>query len=163
MMTNPPSYTLLNVRAGRSQGILTVMGRLDLNLDQLYSSAMLQVWFGKTAGKVSTILSATSSSWVGASVLEIVPTFPRPRVETCTCVLVIWLLDCLLVEEKPEIIYWKTPQAYHLLVHTSSGFVLHIPCWSILFSLSHTIFFATHSNSALVFTFAAARPCSWGC
>ena len=25
MMTNPPSYKLLNVRAGRSQGILTVM------------------------------------------------------------------------------------------------------------------------------------------
>ena len=72
MMTNPPSYTLLNVRAGRSQGILTVKGRLDLNLDQLYSSAMLQVWFGKTAGKVSTLFSATSSSWDRESVLEIV-------------------------------------------------------------------------------------------
>ena len=47
MMTNPPSYTLLNVRAGKSQGILTVKGRLDLNIEQLYSSAMLQaglVW-----------------------------------------------------------------------------------------------------------------------
>ena len=79
MMTNPPSYMLLNVRAGRSQGILTVMGRLDLNLDQLYSSAMLQVWFGKTAGKVSTAISATSSSWVRASVLGDCSNIPQAK------------------------------------------------------------------------------------
>ena len=34
MMTNPPSYTLLNVRAGRSQGILTGEDRLTLKQSQ---------------------------------------------------------------------------------------------------------------------------------
>ena len=34
MMTNPPSYTLLNVRAGRSQGILTGEDRFALNQGQ---------------------------------------------------------------------------------------------------------------------------------
>ena len=31
----PSQLILLNVRAGRSQGILTVLGRLNLSLDQL--------------------------------------------------------------------------------------------------------------------------------
>ena len=50
-MTNPPSYTLLNVTAGRSQGILTVMGRLDLDLDQLYSSVICNFGLARLLGK----------------------------------------------------------------------------------------------------------------